>query len=124
MNTIETKNAPTAVGPYSQAVKANGWLFCSGQLGMDPTSGELAGDVATQATLALTNLKAVIEAAGTTMGAVVKTTIFLADMADFTTVNTIYAAAFGDHRPARACVQAAALPKNALVEIEAIACCP
>ena len=123
MKTIETKNAPAAVGPYAQAVKAHGWLFCSGQLGLDPASGNLAADVAAQARQALANLQAVIEAAGGTMAGVVKTTIFLTDMADFATVNAIYAEAFADHRPARACVQVAALPKGGKVEIEAIACC-
>ena len=123
MNTvISTPEAPGAIGPYSQAVDTGTLVFCSGQLGIDPTSGELAPDVATQADQAITNLQSVLGAAGLGLSDVVKTTVFLADIADFATVNAIYAQRFnGSVLPARSAVQAAALPKAALVEVEAIA---
>ncbi len=120
--TISTPQAPAAIGPYSQAVRAGGFLFCSGQLGVDPATGEFAGpDVATQAEWALTNLRNVLDAAGLTFEDVVKTTIFLADMADFATVNEVYGRFVTDPPPARSTIQVAALPKGARVEIEAIA---
>ncbi len=118
---ISTTGAPGAIGPYSQAIAVDGLLFCSGQLGLDPASGELADGVAAQAERALRNLTAVLDAAGLTWAEVVKTTIFLADMADFGTVNGIYATFMPDPPPARSTVQVAALPKGGLVEIEAIA---
>ena len=122
MKKITTSSAPAAIGPYSQAISANGFVFCSGQLGVDPATGAMVGcDAAAQATQALDNVSAVLEAAGSDMGRVVKTTVFLADMADFAAVNEVYAAAFGVARPARSCVAVAALPKGAKVEIEAIA---
>ncbi len=121
ITTVATRQAPDAVGPYSQAVRAGEWVYCSGQLGIDPVSGGLAPDTAAQARQALANLRAVLDAAGCGLDAVVKTTVFLTDLADFAAVNAVYAEAFGAHRPARACVQVAALPKGAKVEIEAVA---
>ncbi len=121
IKTIATRQAPEAVGPYAQAVQAGGFIFCSGQLGLDPAGGPLAADTAAQTRQALANLRAVLDAAGSGLDAVVKTTVFLTDLADFAAVNAVYAEAFGAHRPARACVQVAALPKGAKVEIEAVA---
>ncbi len=118
---IATKNAPAALGPYSQAVKAGHFLYCSGQLGLDPATGSLADGVEAQARRSLENLKVVISTAGGSMKDIVKTTIFLADMADFQTVNAVYASFFEGEYPARSTVQVAALPKAGLVEIEAIA---
>ena len=122
MHAVATAHAPEAIGPYSQAVVAGGLVFCSGQIGLVPGAGALVdGDVAAQATQALANLRAVIEASGATMDQVVRTTIYLTSMQDFAAVNAVYAAAFGDHRPARATVAVAALPAGACVEIDAIA---
>ena len=121
IKTIATRQAPEAVGPYAQAVQAGGLIFCSGQLGLDPAGGPLAADTAAQARQALANLRAVLDAAGSGLDAVAKTTVFLTDLADFAAVNAVYAEAFGAHRPARACVQVFALPKGAKVEIEAVA---
>jgi 2-iminobutanoate/2-iminopropanoate deaminase len=119
---ISTPHAPGAIGPYSQAIRADGYLFCSGQLGLDPATGEFAaGDVGAQAEQALRNLTAVLEVAGLSFADVVKTTIFLADMADFATVNGVYARFVTDPPPARSTVAVAALPKGGRVEIEAIA---
>ena len=119
---ISTPHAPAAIGPYSQAIRADGYLFCSGQLGLDPATGDfVAGDVGAQAEQALRNLGAVLEAAGLTFGDVVKTTIFLADMADFVAVNGVYEPFVTDPPPARSTVAVAALPKGGRVEIEAIA---
>jgi 2-iminobutanoate/2-iminopropanoate deaminase len=119
---ISTAHAPAAIGPYSQAIRADGYLFCSGQLGLDPSTGEfVAGDVAAQAEQSLRNLGAVLEAAGLTFSDVVKTTIFLADIADFATVNAVYGRFVTDPPPARSTVAVAALPKGGRVEIEAIA---
>jgi 2-iminobutanoate/2-iminopropanoate deaminase len=123
MEMISTDGAPAAIGPYSQAVKANGFLFCSGQLGMDPGKGELVVGVVAQAGQALSNMRAVLEAAGSGMNRVVKTTIYLADMGDFKAVNAAYADAFGEHKPARATVEVAYLPLDGLVEIDCIAEC-
>ena len=119
--TINAKNAPAAVGPYVHAVKAGETLYTSGQLGLVPETGELPEGVEAQATQALENLKAVVEAAGLTLANVVKTTVFLADINDFAAINAIYANYFIGEAPARSCVQVAALPKGALFEIEAIA---
>lgn len=122
---ISTVHAPAAIGPYSQAIRADGFLFCSGQLGLVPATGDLvAGDVGAQAEQAMRNLGAVLEAAGLTFGDVVKTTIFLADIADFPTVNAVYGGFFTDAPPARSTVAVAALPKGGRVEIEAIARLP
>jgi 2-iminobutanoate/2-iminopropanoate deaminase len=119
---ISTAQAPAAIGPYSQAIRADGYLFCSGQLGLDPASGDfVAGDVGAQAEQALRNLGAVLEAAGLTFEDVVKTTIFLADMADFAAVNGVYGRFVTDPPPARSTVAVAALPKGGRVEIEATA---
>ena len=119
---ISTAQAPAAIGPYSQAIRADGYLFCSGQLGLDPATGDfVAGDVGAQAEQALRNLGAVLEAAGLAFGDVVKTTIFLADMADFATVNGVYGRFVTDPPPARSTVAVAALPKGGRVEIEATA---
>ena len=122
MERIETSAAPAAIGPYSQAIADQGLLFCSGQIALDPESMEMVGEtVEEQARQVLKNLGEVLAAGGSGFDQVLKTTIFLSDMADFQTVNAIYAEAFGDARPARATVAAAGLPKDALVEIDAIA---
>jgi 2-iminobutanoate/2-iminopropanoate deaminase len=123
--TISTKDAPRAIGPYAQAVAATGrrMVFCSGQISLDPATGEMvgAGDVRAQTDRVMQNLAAVLSAAGASFETVAKTTIFLADLQDFGAVNEIYARYFPTNPPARATVQAAGLPKGALVEIEAIA---
>ncbi len=118
---IATEKAPAAVGAYSQAIAEGNLVFTSGQLGLDPASGELLEGVAAQAKQAMDNLGAVLQAAGASYGTIVKTMIFLADIADFAVVNEIYAGYFEQDPPARSCVQVAALPKVALVEIECIA---
>ena len=118
---IATDAAPAAIGPYSQAVRAHRLVFCSGQLGMDPATGELAAGVERQAERALANLEAVLGAAGATMDDVVKTTVFLVDMADFTAINAVYARHFAEPFPARSTVAVAALPRGGRVEIEATA---
>ena len=119
---IATSGAPAAIGPYSQAIAIDGLLFCSGQLGLDPATGDLVeGGVEAQAERSLRNLTAVLDAAGLVWVDVVKTTIFLADMADFAAVNAVYGRFMPDPPPARSTVQVAALPKGGLVEIEAIA---
>jgi reactive intermediate/imine deaminase len=121
---ITTAAAPAPVGPYNQAVKAGGLLFCSGQIALDPATGVLVGDgdVDAETRQVLTNLQAVLSAAGCTAQQVVRTTVFLTDLADFARVNALYAQVFSAGvSPARACVQVAALPKGALVEIDCIA---
>jgi 2-iminobutanoate/2-iminopropanoate deaminase len=118
---ISASGAPAALGPYSHAIGFGDLVFCSGQLGLDPASGELADGVEAQAERALSNLMAVLDAAGLGPADVVKTTIFLADMTDFPKVNAIYGRFFPEPYPARSTVQVAALPKAGLVEIEAIA---
>ena len=119
--TITAPNAPDAVGPYCHAKLAGGTLYTSGQIGLIPATGELAQGVEAQAVQALDNLKAVLRAAGMEMEDVVKTTVFLADINDFAVINAIYAKYFPEEPPARSCVQAGALPKGALFEIEAVA---
>lgn len=120
--TISTENAPGAIGPYSQAVKAGNMVFCSGQIPIDPATGEfVSNNIAEQTHQVLKNLSAVLEAAGTDLNSVVKTTVFLADMSDFTAMNEVYAEFFAANKPARATVQAARLPRDARVEIECIA---
>ena len=121
--TVASPHAPKAIGPYSQAVVAGGLVFCSGQIALDPASGEMvgAGDVHAQARQVMRNLGAVLEAAGATFADVVKTTIYLADLSDFGAVNEVYGAFFTADPPARATVEVAGLPKGALVEIDAIA---
>lgn len=121
MTPVQTPNAPAAIGPYSQAMIANGMVFTSGQIALTPSGEMVDGDVSAQCVQVVTNLKAVLEAAGSSFAQVIKTTIFLADMDDFAAVNAIYAEAFGDHKPARSTVAVKTLPKNALVEIDAIA---
>lgn len=122
---ISTENAPGAIGPYSQAIKAGGMLFCSGQIPIDTATGEFVeGGVVEQTEQVLRNLKAVLEAAGAGISNVVKTTVFLADMNDFGAMNEVYAKYFGDDKPARATVQAARLPRDARVEIDCIAVLP
>ena len=120
-NSVSSGDAPKAIGPYSPAVMADGILYCSGQLGLDPVSGELAAGVKAQAERAILNLEALLAAAGLGLGDVVKTSIFLADMAAFAVVNEVYASRFAAPYPARSTVQVAALPKGGLVEIEAVA---
>lgn len=119
---ITTEHAPGAIGPYSQAIKTETMIFCSGQIPVDPQTGEfVSDDVAEQTRQVLKNLTAVLKAAGSELNKVVKTTVFLADMNDFAAMNEIYAEFFSDNKPARATVQAARLPKDAKVEIECIA---
>ena len=122
IKSVQTDKAPAAIGPYSQAVVANGYLFTAGQIALDPATGQVvAGDVSAQTERVLANLTAVLVAAGVTWKDVVKTTVFLSDMKDFPVVNEIYGRALGDARPARSTVQVAGLPRGVLVEIEAIA---
>ena len=124
LEAVETKAAPAPVGPYNQAVKAGGMLFCSGQIPLDPNTGVMVGggDVEAETRQVLSNLESVLKAAGCTPQQVVRTTVFLTDLADFARVNAIYAEMFGQGvAPARACVQVAALPKGAKVEIDCIA---
>lgn len=119
---IHTPNAPAAIGPYSQAVKAGNTLYVSGQIPIDPATGNFAGeDIAIQTRQSLTNVKNILEAAGYTLGDVVKTTVLLADIADFAAMNAVYAEFFTGNCPARACFAVRDLPRGALVEIEAIA---
>ena len=119
---VSTENAPGAIGPYSQAIKANGMIFCSGQIPIDPATGEFVeGGVAEQTEQVFRNLIAVLEAGGTSLEGVVKTTVFLADMNDFAAMNEVYGRYFDTNKPARATVQAARLPRDARVEIECIA---
>jgi len=119
---LATDGAPKAVGPYSQGIEAGGFIFCSGQVGLDPQTGELVqGGIEAQATRALRNLGAVLDAGGLSYADVVKTTVFLTDIADFAALNAIYATYFPDPPPARSTFAVAALPKGAAVEIEAIA---
>ncbi|NPA26547.1 MAG: RidA family protein [Chloroflexi bacterium] len=120
--TVQTTQAPAAIGPYSQGVVAGGWLFVSGQLGLDPQTGQLVpGGVQAETEQALRNLRAIVQAAGGDLRHVVKVTVYLRDMADFAAMNEVYARFFADQPPARAAIQAAALPKGAAVEIEAVA---
>lgn len=119
---ITSEQAPRAIGPYSQAVKAGSFVFCSGQIPIDPATGELVdGGIEAQTAQVIKNLSAVLTAAGATWDDVVKTTIYLTNLADFAVVNQVYGAAVGSVPPARATVQVAALPKGAAVEIEAVA---
>ena len=119
---IQTENAPAAIGPYSQAIKAGGFVFVSGQIPIDPKTGQfVAGGIAEQTERVLKNLSAVLEAAGSSLDQVVKTTVFLADMKEFAGMNEVYAKFFSEPPPARATVAAAGLPRDALVEIEVVA---
>ena len=122
METVSTDKAPGAIGPYSQAIKANGMVFCSGQIPIDPATGNFVSDVvAEQTEQVFKNLGEVLAAAGASLDKVVKTTVFLADMNDFAEMNEVYAKYFTQNKPARATVQAARLPRDAKVEIECIA---
>jgi len=119
---IQTDNAPAAIGPYSQAIKAGGFVFVSGQIPIDPQTGQFVpGGIAEQTEQVLKNLSAVLEAAGSSLGLVVKTTVFLADMKEFSGMNEVYATYFSGPPPARATVAEAGLPRDARVEIEAVA---
>jgi 2-iminobutanoate/2-iminopropanoate deaminase len=121
-STIHTDQAPKAIGPYSQAIRAGDFVFCSGQIPLDPQSGEMvSGGIAAQARQVMNNLAAVLKAAGCDFSTVVKTTIFLADLKDFSVVNEVYGEYFKGDQPARATIQVAALPRGSLVEIEAVA---
>lgn len=119
---VTTPEAPQAIGPYSQAIKASPFVFVSGQIPLDPATGQMvAGDIAAQTHRVFANLKAILEAAGTSLDQVVRTTVYLADMNDFAAMNEVYATYFGSPAPARATVQAARLPRDARVEIDVIA---
>ena len=119
---LNTENAPAAIGPYSQAVAANGIVFVSGQLPIDPATGTFAGeDIASQTRQSLTNIRSILESRGLSMANIIKTTVLLKDIADFGAMNAVYAEFFTGDYPARAAFQVAALPKDALVEIEAVA---
>ena len=122
MEMIATDKAPAALGPYSRAIRANGMIYCAGQIPINPASGTVeAKTIEEQTTQSITNLKNVLEKAGSSLSKVVKTTVFIKDMNDFAVLNKVYADLFGDTRPARSCVEVARLPKDVLVEIECIA---
>ena len=119
---IHTDQAPKAIGPYSQALVVNGFVYTAGQIALDPATMELvAGGIREQTARVLTNLRAVLQAAGSDLSKVVKTTVFLADMVDFTAMNEVYSQFFGDHKPARSTIAAAMLPRAARVEIDVVA---
>ncbi|WP_088228003.1 RidA family protein [Desulfosporosinus sp. FKB] len=119
--TLNTPNAPAAIGPYSQGIKAGNLIFTSGQLPLNPQTGELVADIEGATKQSLDNVKAILESSGSSLGKVVKTVVFLRDMNDFAAMNAIYAAYFPENPPARSAVQVARLPKDAILEIEAIA---
>ena len=122
MEIIATEKAPAALGPYSQAIRANGMIYCSGQIPINPATCAIeAQTIEGQTTQAITNLKNVLEKAGSSLAKVVKTTVFIKNMNDFAALNKVYAELFGDTKPARSCVEVARLPKDVLVEIECIA---
>ena len=122
MKIISTENAPKALGPYSQAIKAGGFVWCSGQIPIDPAVNAVtATTIEAQTRQAITNLRNVLEAAGSGLDKVVKTTVFISDMNNFAALNAVYAELFGDTKPARSCVEVARLPKDVMVEIEAVA---
>ena len=124
MDIISTDRAPQALGPYSQAIRANGMIYCSGQIPINPATGAIeAKTIEEQTAQSITNLKNVLEKAGSSLAKVVKTTVFIKDMNDFAALNKVYAELFGDTKPARSCVEVARLPKDVLVEIECIAEC-
>lgn len=121
-NTVETLKAPAAIGPYSQAISTDNLVFCSGQLGLDPVSGQLVpGGTTAEAHQALKNLSVILEAAGSSLDKVLKTTIFLTNLGEFSRLNEVYGTFFDKHPPARSTVQVSALPRGACVEIEAVA---
>ena len=121
MKTVSTTNAPAAIGPYAQGIIVNNMFYSSGQIPLTPAGDLVDGDITAQTTQVFENLKAVLAAAGTTLNNVVKTTVFMKDMNDFVAMNEVYAAHFGEHKPARSAVEVARLPKDVLVEIEVIA---
>lgn len=121
MKQISTNSAPAAIGPYSQAIISGNLLFCSGQIPVNPATGTIPEGIAAQAEQALTNVKSLIEAAGASIDNVIKTTVFIKDMNDFAEINGIYAKYFTEPFPARSCVEVARLPKDVLLEVEAIA---
>ena len=124
ISTVNTPDAPTAIGPYSQAVRHENLLWCSGSLGLDPATGEMAGDdVRSQAEQSLRNLDAICREAGTGLSKALRLTVYLVDLGDFAVVNEVYGQWFEEPFPARACVQVAALPKGGLVEIDAVVAC-
>lgn len=118
---ISTTNAPAAIGPYSQAIEANGFVFASGQIPVNPASGEIPAGIEAQAEQVMTNMKNLLEATGTSLDHVVKTTVFIKSMDDFATINGIYSKYFEKDCPARSCVEISRLPKDVLLEMEAIA---
>ncbi len=119
---IHTENAPAAIGPYQQAIRLGDWVFTSGQIALDPVSGDfVAGEIEQETELTLKNIEAILQAAGLSMDHVVKATVYLSDMNDFARMNRVYEKSFANSKPARACVQVAALPKGAKVEIDVIA---
>jgi 2-iminobutanoate/2-iminopropanoate deaminase len=123
LKAISTKKAPAAIGPYSQAIQAGNLLFCSGQIPLDPATGEVvAGDIRRQAEQVMENISAVLSEAGAGFGDVVKATVFLVEMSDFAVVNEVYGRFFSDHKPARSTVAVKALPRGVGVEIEVVAC--
>ena len=122
MEIIATEKAPAALGPYSQAIRTNGMIYCSGQIPINPATGAIeVKTIEEQPTQSITNLKNVLEKAGSSLAKVVKTTVFIKNMNDFAALNKVYAELFGDTKPARSCVEVARLPKDVLVEIECIA---
>jgi 2-iminobutanoate/2-iminopropanoate deaminase len=121
MEYVATDGAPKAIGPYSQAVKANGFVYTSGQIGLDPQTGELVSGFEAQVHRVMQNLKAVLEAAGSDFSRVLRSTVYLIDLANFQTMNAIYASYFGEHKPARTTVGVAQLPKGASIEVDLIA---
>lgn len=122
MEVVSTEKAPKALGPYSQAIKANGMVYCSGQIPIDPAVDAITAEtIEDQTRQAITNLRNVLEKAGSSLSKVVKTTVFISDMNEFARLNAVYAEMFGDTKPARSCVQVARLPKDVKLEIEAIA---
>jgi 2-iminobutanoate/2-iminopropanoate deaminase len=122
MESVATPRAPAAIGPYSQAIIANGFIYTAGQIALDPATGQVVeGGISEQTTRVMANLKAVLEAAGSSFTQVIKTTVFLVDMADFAEMNAVYSKAFGDHKPARSTVAVSGLPRGVRVEIEVVA---
>jgi 2-iminobutanoate/2-iminopropanoate deaminase len=124
MNTVQTDDAPRAIGPYSQAVQVDGWLYASGQLPMTPTGDMVEGDIEIQAEQVFNNIEAILKAAGGSLSQVVKATVFVQDLNDFTRLNAVYERRFAGHKPARSTVEVARLPRDARVEIEIIARLP
>lgn len=121
MKTIQTTHAPQAVGPYSQAILSNNFVFCSGQIGIDPATNTLVEGIEAQTHQVIKNIEQVLKVAGLSLKSIIKTTIFIKQITDFQTVNQIYGSYFTDHKPARSTVEVSNLPKNALIEIEAVA---